>query len=81
MGFLRWVGVACAGVLADGLLPGQTSKSLRASYGPKAFGAINMHRSCVAAPLRASAFSSIAAPGGSAQANHAAANTTPDALA
>ena len=51
-----------AGVLADSLLENQGAESLRLSCGPKAFGALNMHRSCAAAPLRASvSFSSIAA--------------------
>ena len=71
-----------AGVLADGLLRGQTAASLRRVYAPKANGAWALQHACAAAPLDACViFSSMAAMiGGGGQTNYAAANSCLDSL-
>ena len=72
-----------AGVLADGLLAGQSSRTLHRVYGPKVHGAMLLQRGSGSRQLDACVlFSSVAALLGSAgQANYSAANTELDALA
>ena len=71
-----------AGVLADGLLRGQTASSIKRVYAPKACGALCLQQACATSPLDACVmFSSIAAlMGGGGQTNYAAANYTLDSL-
>ena len=71
-----------AGVLADGVLPGQTAERLARVYAPKAHGAWALHCAFSRAVVRTHAlFSSVAALlGGAGQANYSAANACLDAL-
>ena len=71
-----------AGVLADGVLPGQTAEGLARVYAPKAHGTWALHRAFSRAVVRTHAlFSSVAALlGGTGQANYSAANACLDAL-
>ena len=72
-----------AGVLADGILPGQAARPLSRVYAPKAQGAWTLQRACVQTALHTLAlFSSVAALlGGVGQANYSAANACLDGLA
>ena len=71
-----------AGVLADGVLPGQTAERLARVYAPKAHGAWALHCAFSRAVVRThTLFSSVAALlGGAGQANYSAANACLDAL-
>ena len=72
-----------AGVLADGVLPGQTAEALARVYAPKAHGAWALHGAFATAVVRTYAlFSSGAALlGGTGQANYSAANAYLDTAA
>ena len=71
-----------AGILADGLLRGQTASSIKRVYAPKACGAFSLQQACATSALDTCVmFSSIAAlVGGGGQTNYAAANYTLDSL-
>ena len=72
-----------AGVLADGILPNQSTLAIAHVYSPKAHAAWALHSTSVVAPLQACVlFSSVASLfGGGGQANYAAANACLDMLA